>query len=281
MIIKEAQNLIQTLKEIGLTASEATIYLTLLSIGTNSASIVAKNANTNRSTCYTTLINLAQKGFIERTIKNRVTYFTAMEPNFILSQLKNKQEDMKYQIENLSHTLANFELLKNSLQKKPKVVFFEGEQGVKNIMENTLTSKGILRAYACLDGLTNLLPNYFPEYYKRRVKKGIEVKAIYPASIHSYMHKLNDRKELRQSRLIPEEFNFHLDILIFDSKVAITSIKENFGVLIDSEDMANAQRRIFDLIWESTAIYDEVMTKKMAKLVGKKTCDKHPECSCC
>ena len=263
-------SLIQGLREIGLTRNEANAYITLLSIGTNPASVVAKNGKINRSACYTTLIKLAYKGFAERIIKGNITYFTAIDPYFILDQLKNKQEKLDHQILKLNKTLESFHVLENIYLKKPKVVFFEGEKGIKNIMENTLTTKDIIRAYACLDGLTNMLPNYFPDYYKRRTAKGIKVKAIYPASMLSYLHKMNDGKELRKSLLIPSEYNFHFDFLIFDTKVAITSFKENFGLMIDSEDLASSQKKIFDLIWENSLTYDKLITRKMASLENQK-----------
>jgi sugar-specific transcriptional regulator TrmB len=281
MVLNDKQNLIQGLREVGLTANEAKIYISLLSIGTNPASIVAKNAKINRSACYTTLINLAQKGFAERTIKENTTYFTAIDPYFLLTQLKNKHEELEHQIKNLNGTLEKFQQIKNTYFKKPKVVFFEGEKGVKNIMESTLMTKDIIRAYACLDGLTHMLPNYFPDYYKRRTAKGIKVKAIYPASILSYLHKLNDNKELRESKLIPSEYNFHFDFLIFDSTVAITSIKENFGLIINSEDLADAQKKIFDLIWENTITYDKLITREMERLLKQKKCKSPGTCTCC
>ena len=83
----------------------------------------------------------------------------------------------------------------------------------------------------------------------------------------SFLHKQRDREELRESRLIPGEFDFHVDILIYDDKVAITSLREKFGVLIESKDMAESQRRIFDIIWESASKYDEMMTKSMEKFL--------------
>lgn len=260
MELQNIQKLLQTLRETGLTANEATAYLTLLSLGANPASVIAKKAAINRCTCYTILERLMKKGFIQQFIKDKITYYAAVEPRCLLDHLRNRSHELEQKIENLGNTIAQFELLKNEYQGRPKVVFFEGEAGVKNIMEDTLTSSTEIRAYACLSELTNLLPNYFPDYYKRRVQKGIFVRAIYPADEQSLLHKLRDKQELRESRLIPKEFDFHLDILMYDNKVAITSLKEKFGVLIESKEMADAQKKIFDFIWDATKQFDEIMT---------------------
>jgi sugar-specific transcriptional regulator TrmB len=273
MELQNLQKLIKTLSEIGLTANEANTYLTLIGIGPNPASVIAKKAAINRCTCYTILEHLMKKGFARKFIKNNVTYFSPVEPRYVLDRLKNKHNELEDKISGLSTYITRLDLLKNEFQGKPKVVFYEGEDGVKNIMEDTLTSKTLIRAYASLTELTNLLPGYFPDYYKRRAAKEISLKAIYPADELSYFHKLRDKQELRESRLIPKEFDFHLDILIYDNKVAITSLREKFGVLIESGDMFEAQKGIFDFIWMGTAEYDRIMTGMMEQRFKK---EDHP-----
>lgn len=265
MPFEETIQLFKMLKGIGLSANEANIYLTLLTLGPHPVSTIAKKAELNRSSCYDVVERLMKKGFLHQTNRNNVTYFSAAEPKLVLNQLTYTKNDLEDKIENLRLSLTQLEKLQCEFSHKPSVVFFEGEAGILNVMEDTLTSSEPIRAYASLSELTAILPNYFPKYYKRRTNKGIFVKAIYPANKESYFHKLRDSREMRESRLIPPEFDFHLDILIYDNKVAITSLKEKFGLLIKSESMANAQKKIFDIIWAGTKQYDEVMTNQMEK----------------
>jgi len=269
MDLQIIQKLLQTLKETGLTANEANTYIGLLSVGSNPVSVIAKKASINRCTCYTILERLMKKGFVNSYIKDNVTYYTAVEPKYLLEQLKNSRFELEDKISNLGNCIANFELMKKEYSGKPKVAFFEGVAGVQNVMENTLDSKGIIRAYASLTELTNLLPDYFPSYYSRRTAKGIFVKSIYPADTASMQHRLRDKEELRESRLIPKEFDFHMDFLIYDDKVAITSLVEKFGVLIESREMAESHKKIFDFIWEGTKQYDELILKMMKEEKGQ------------
>jgi sugar-specific transcriptional regulator TrmB len=265
MDLHNLQKLLQTLNEIGLTANEANAYIGLLSVGTNPVSVIAKKSAINRCTCYTILERLMNKGFVNSYIKDNITYYTAIEPKYLLEQLKNSRFELEDRISNLGNCIANFELLKKEYCGKPKVVFFEGVAGVQNVMEDTLNSKGIIRAYASLSELTDLLPDYWPSYYRRRTERAIFVKSIYPADETSIRHKQRDKEELRESRLVPKEFDFHLDFLIYDDKVAITSLVEKFGVLIESHEMAESHKKIFDFIWEGTRQYDTIVTKMMKK----------------
>ncbi len=258
-------NLIQTLKGVGLKDKEARTYLALLKLGPQSVSTIAKKAALNRSSCYLILERLMKKGFVEKLIQENNSTYRAVEPLYVLDQLKTKQYELESKIENLGVSLKDFDQLKNSYEVKPRVVFFQDETGLQNILENTFSSSEPLRCYASLDELSLLLPNYMPRYYQKRVQRGLHVKAMYPANEQSFLHKKRDKSELRESRLIPQEFDFHLDIMIYDHKVVITSLKEKFGVLIESKEMAEAQKKIFDLIWKATADYDQKITEHFEK----------------
>lgn len=254
MLFKTIEKLFNTLQEIGLSTNEANTYIGLLSIGTNPVSTIAKKVNLNRGTCYSILENLMRKGFIQEIIKKNITYYTAVEPHYIVEQLKRKQYILREKINYLTNALPEFEYIKSDTSHKPKVTFFEGEEGLQNIMEDTLNALHGIRAYASVPELLNLLPNYFQSYSKRRISKKIFVKAIYPTNPMSIEYKKRDQEELRETHLIPQQFDFHLDILIYNNKVALTSLEAKFGVLIESKEMAQAQGLIFDFIWNSDAL---------------------------
>lgn len=261
----------QTFLGVGLNENEAKTYLCLLRFGPQAVSVIAKKVGMNRSSCYTVLEHLMKKGFLEKIIQENNTLFRPVEPNYVLDQLKTKQYELETKIENLGFALKDFDHLQTGYGSKPKVIFFQDETGLQNIIENTFTSSEPLRCYASLDELSKFLPNYMPRYYQKRVKKGLYVKSLYPASEKSFLHKKRDKDELRESRLIPKNFDFHLDIMIYDQKVIITSLKEKFGVLIESKEIAEAKKKIFDIIWDSFAAYDKKITAQYEKIFKKRT----------
>lgn len=91
---------------------------------------------------------------------------------------------------------------------------------------------------------------YFKEYTKKKVEKNIHVKVIAPDDEESREVVSKDEEELRQSVLIPKKkFYFTTEINIYNNKILIVSWKEKFAVIVESEEIVNAQRRIFDLAW--------------------------------
>jgi sugar-specific transcriptional regulator TrmB len=262
--------LIKTLQAVGLNDKESQTYLSLLKLGPQPASIIAKKTAMNRSSSYIMLEKLTQKGFIEKIIQEKNTIYRAVDPVFILDRLKTRQDELESNIENLGLALKDFDQLKGGYETKPRVVFFQDEAGLQNMFEDTFTSSEPLRCYASLEELSMLLPNYMPRYYLKRVARQLRVRAMYPATEKSFLHKKRDKHELRESRLIPEEFDCHLDIMIYDHKVVITSLKEKFGVLIESKQMSEAQKKIFDLFWDAEKDYDQAITKHFEMEFQKK-----------
>jgi len=264
------EKLIENLKSVGLNEKEAQTYLALLKLGPQPVSVIAKKTNMNRSSCYMLLDRLSQKGTVEKIIQENNTLFRAVEPIYILDQLKSKKYELESKIENLGFVLKDFDELKSGYVVKPKVIFFQDESGLQNVLEDTFSSSEALRCYASVEELSSLLPNYMPRYYKKRIEHGLRVKAIYPGTEKSFLHKKRDQMELRESRLVPKEFDFHLDIMIYDNKVVITSLKEKFGVAIESKEMAEAQKKIFDLIWKASSAYDKKITAYFEKIFKTK-----------
>ena len=261
------------LNELGLQGNETAVYLALLSLGTNPASTLAKKAGLNRCTCYAVIERLIQKGFIGQIIKSNIAYFTAVEPCHLLTHLKTKHLELEKRINILGKSIDNLNQSKKD-HNRPKVVFFEGKAGLCNILEDTLRSSDEIRIFASLNGLHKILPDYLPGYHQRLNKINLPVKAIYPASELSYYYKSKYHNQDIEYQLIPPEYNFQLNIFIFENKVAIISPKADFGILIENKDMFDAQKRVFDFFWGTTKIYDRIMTKIMEEKVAfKKTPD--------
>jgi hypothetical protein len=67
--------------------------------------------------------------------------------------------------------------------------------------------------------------------------------------------KESDHEMLRESRFIdPVKFPFSVDINIYGLVTAISSLRGDkpFGVFIESAEIADSMRSVFNLVWEVT-----------------------------
>lgn len=241
------------LEQIGLSEKEAALYETLLKFGAQPAGSLAKRAKLNRATTYNVLETLLQKGLVAKYGKKHTTYFSAQEPRHLLSYLDHKKIDIEKQKELVNNSLARFYQLVNPAGFRPHISHFEGKEGVRTLIENTLTAKNkqLFGILSIMDLTEVLGAKFFDDYIAKRIKKNIKLNVL-RAEIKDLPHKYPSSKmEFREWRKIPEGVAFDLSMYIYDNKVALISSKEEgFGLLIESKEFAKMQRTFFNTLWQ-------------------------------
>jgi HTH-type transcriptional regulator, sugar sensing transcriptional regulator len=236
--------------ELGFNQKEAKVYLALLELGPSTATEISRRAKINRTTSYDILDSLAGDGLVNLIGETKIQKYAAESPAKVIKFLENKITKTKEQL-NLAQSLLPQLLSIYSVKEKPKVKFYEGTEGMKEGFEDTLTAKDEILAYAVGEDMYQALSKkYFQDYFKRRVAKNIHVRLIAPDTSESRAVAVNDIIELRTSLFVPkEQFYFSIEMNIYNNKIMIASWREKFAIIIESEEITSAQRKIFELAW--------------------------------
>lgn len=243
------EHVADALKSIGLSDREVGVYIALLGLGKGTVTQITRKAGINRTTGYDILDSLLAKGVISISGKEPKQEYIAEAPGKIISYLKEEIEKDKERLARAEKLIPELETLHN-VAGRPSVRFYEGVDGLRQVYEDTLTSREPIRAYATVDDMHKGLPNYFPEYYKRRAGAGIAIRAIVPGTEIGKDRKTQDAKEMRATALVPQDkFYFHPEINIYDNKVMIASWREKLGIIIESAEIADAMKKIYELAW--------------------------------
>jgi len=246
----ESNNLIyKTLVSIGLSEKEAGVYLALLELGKRTVSPIARKAGINRTTSYDILDRLVSKGLISVSGKEPTQEYITESPEKLRSFVESELNKKKAQLQTLDSLVPQLKSLHN-VSARSQVRFYEGKEGLEQVYEDTLTSHEEIRAYASVEDTQQTLPDYFPKYYKRRAKNGIPIRAIFPTTPEAIELSKRNKDELRETALVPsEQFSFSPEINIYDNKVMIASWKERLGIIIESQEIADAMKKIYELAW--------------------------------
>lgn len=236
----------QILEQINIEGKKAEAYLACLEMGGATGYLIAKKTGLKRPTAYDLINQLMKEGLVYKSIKGNIKYFSPADPEVLLKKIKEKEE----KIRSIMPTLQN---LYNSPKTKPFIRYFESKEGIKEMYEDSLRScrKGDeILAYVGEDVMAHL-PEYAENYVRRRVEKGIRLRGIYKqdAEIKKYLAK--NIEQLRESKILDEkDFPVSNETNIYKNKIAIASYgTEMFGMIIESEEIARAQRAIFELAW--------------------------------
>ena len=247
----------KSLEFIGFSEKEVLVYLALLELGKGTVTQISKKAGINRPTGYHILSSLESKELVKVSGKEPKQEYVAESPDQIEKLLLKKIENDQAFIKEAKKIIPELKSIHNVVDR-PKVLFYEGKDGLQKVYEDTLTSHEEILAYASVEDIQPTLPHYFPEYYKRRAKKGIKIRAIFPESPEAKERANLDKEEIRESLLVPsKKFGFHPEINIYDNKVMIASWREKLGIIIESAEIADAMKKIYELAWAEAKRLDK------------------------
>ncbi len=230
----------------GLSESEAAVYLAALELGETTVSRLARKAGIKRTTAYLVIESLKEKGLISSLKKESTSVFFAEDPRKIHDIL----EERKEKIDKIMPQLLAFT---NLIDKKPKIRYFEGTEGIKEVYRDSLRYPGreMLTWYSETYS-THFDEKFFLEdYIPKRVKKKIFVRAILPDNEIIRNLTKNDQKHLRKSKFIsPEQYHISIEINMYgNNKVGIISYDEQLGIIIESKKIYDSIKNIFEIMW--------------------------------
>lgn len=251
----------ETLERVGFTENESNVYLALLEIGRGTIAQIAKRAGINRTTGYNVLAVLAQRGLASISGRGVRQEYAAESPDRLVAFLRKEAENLVANLSSISAIVPELKSMHN-VGTRPKVRFYEGIEGLETVYEDTLTSTEPIRAYAAVDDMHAVMPEYFPKYYERRAREGIAIRAIIPSTNVGKDRAEKDKAELRETALIPaEKFTFTPEINIYNNKVVIASWREKLGIIIESVEIADAMKQTFELAWAEAKRLDAELKK--------------------
>ncbi|MFH1030557.1 MAG: helix-turn-helix domain-containing protein [bacterium] len=250
---------IQTnLENIGLTEKEAKVYLAALELGPASIQALTKKSAIKRSTVYEMIKNLKKAGLMSETIKGKRRLFIAAEPETLKRIIKQKEKM-------LSEIMPELKSISNIGFTKPKVMYYEGREGIREIFWDTIKIKtGMAYWISIIDELTALVGEDFVyKYIEEKAKRGLWIKSILitskQPSNYKYLDPLTYERTLRKVRFTPKELDFSNTIAIYGNRVAIISTrKEGFGFVVESEDYAKSMKVFYDLLWNISKPYGDM-----------------------
>jgi len=244
----------ETLKKIGLNEKEINIYSVLLEQGEQKIADLLQKTKLKRGDLYYALDNLVAKSLIEKEDKEKKLHFRLNHPNRLQELVEEKEREVKNLGSEIQAILpvviSNYNLVSN----QPGVKMVEGPQGVKLAMDDSLNSQTEILTILTPDEVDKYIDQANKNYIKRRYNAGIKKKILVADNHHNRKHYQGKTNELTEIRYIKGVLVTSGAVLqIYNNKVNYIIIKPSgaIGLIIDNASIANMQRSLFMLLWNS------------------------------
>jgi sugar-specific transcriptional regulator TrmB len=250
-------DLCKTLEELGLGGHEPAVYAALLEQSPAGAAWIAKRCGLSRSSVYTTLGVLAEKGLVGTTHKNDVKQFVAGGAGALLEVLRQDQVRAEARVKRAAGLVDMLARLTESSIHVPQIAHFEGAEGLKRIYLAMLRAAPRGATMSILRDEFIWQPAWafvFEADWRERVRrlksdKGITTRLLVNRSTierrHAAYYKRHRHVERRYLRIPVERFGLYVvedtaAILSFENanlvgiRIVNRHIATNLGVLFES-----------------------------------------------
>lgn len=163
------------LRQLGLTGNEIKAYVTCLENGMLNISQISEKTGIYRTLVYDVIKSLMKQGLLSFVMKENKRYFKAADPDILTGMASEKQR----LLEKTKDLVKKLKIIKKEEKEIESIEVLQGKKALKNLMEDILkTPHPNYLVLGYTGKVKETIPEYFEQWEKRRVKMGINRKAI-------------------------------------------------------------------------------------------------------
>lgn len=242
--------------EAGLSEEQAAIYSALLDKGPLKAGAISSWTGLKRGLIYKVLDQLENMGLISKKGgEGTVAVFAPEHPSALSVIMERKEKSFALAKEAVSFSLGALSSKFNLLSGKPNVQFYEGKEGIKKVLEDTLLVPAgtEIYTYADIEAIIKYIPEINKEYSDKREVAKI-IKKAFLLDTEQARNLINDyHTKVTETKFInPGVLEFETVMQIYENKVSYITLKENsmIGVIIEDSSIYKMHKAIFEYFWK-------------------------------
>lgn len=254
--MRDAMKLDEILRGLGLDTAEIDTYSFLLMHGPTGAGQLAGKVGLARSSLYGVLNRLCERGLISESLDEKTKIFIAEPPDKLGLIFGRKIEALAELREEFRKILPDLKKNNKRILLKPRLEMLRGAEGLQSVLKDMLLYHDLqtFALWPIRSMLKVLSPEFFRYLNKERILNNLYTRAIWPADhgvnlkSHPYLGVGEGFK--REIRVAPAGVEFPMGYWSYGRKTAfISSEKESFGFLIESDELSLTLKAQFDPLW--------------------------------
>jgi sugar-specific transcriptional regulator TrmB len=243
-----------SLSQAGLTYTQAKIYELLLKNGPLKAGKIHQKTDLKRGLVYKVLEELVDLGMVNKKEPGKVAIFEAEHPAKLKDLAEKQEQKAKTAQLVLDGLLGQMISEFNLVSGRPGVQFFEGKEGIKRVLEDSLTSRTEIYSYADIDAINKYINDLNMDYVAKREKLKLKKKGIFLDTPETRRLLAGYHTDITESRVIKHSGTpFATVMQIYDNKISyITLTRERMiGVIVEDPLIYHMHLYLFEYMWST------------------------------
>lgn len=237
------------LKGVGLSENETTIYLAALSQGPTTAATLSKQSGIKRTTVYSAIESLQEKGLIHEEPRGLKRVFVAEHPEKLDFVVEVQRQHLQSILPDLSSMYFQVDDTAGSIKT------YSGLDGIKRVYDGLLKQLKEGDFYLVISDQQKWIshdPVYFEKFKRERAKLGLTIRLLLQDLPSARRNKPLQRNYNESLKILPKQVELATNMVIVPHKVIIVQTVEPLRALvIESKAVVQMNRVLFDIIWQA------------------------------
>ena len=244
----ENNHYIEILKEIGLSEHESAVYFTMVSLGSSPVLKIARTSGVKRTTIYSVIDSLKEKGLVRVELKGLKSLFVAESPKKlegILEQRKNK----------FKKNLLDFMQIYNKGGGESLIKIYEGLEAVKSVYEGLINDVKPGDDYLIISDAERwfaLDRDYFMDFTERRAKLPIKIRMLIQDNADAEYLSKYQRNFNYTTRILPKETKLTTNLVVTPQKAVVHQlVPPIMAIVIENKNIIKMHQEMFEVVWKA------------------------------
>ncbi|MFA6272852.1 MAG: helix-turn-helix domain-containing protein [Patescibacteria group bacterium] len=256
MKTKDMSGLEDELQLLGITKSEAQIYVAILGTGESKVSLIATRTGINRRNIYDSLSTLIDKGLIFQIVGEKEGIYAAVAPEKLNQLIQSKEIA-------LGTVLPDMKKIFQSTKVQEKAIIYRGIEGFKKFMQDMLESKTAIRSVGAKGGWGDKKLGDYAEWFEReRIKRKIKVYNLFDHEMRTVIGRSQPLYDAYgEHRFLPPSYSTNSSVDIFGDTIVIFTglyveqvVNDVVLSVLVSRDLAESYRIWFQCMWDASSV---------------------------
>ncbi len=243
------EKLLKLLEDIGLSPSEANVYLTALSLGPTTVLRISKHSGIKRSTVYDIVESLKNKNLMSIELKGLKQTYVCENPERLDSILESRKRDFSAKLPEL---MALYKLQGN----ESSIKYYSGLKAMKQVYLGTLDDIKHDDEYLIITNQEKwfaLDPDFWmKEYIEVRAKLPCKTRLLSQNSVLAQEHKKFEKNYNEEFRIFKQGVSINIDMVLTPTKLIIVDLSTPLTTLvIENKSIIELQKQMFEILWQN------------------------------
>jgi predicted transcriptional regulator len=225
------------LVESGFEEKEAEIYLAVLELGKATVTDISRKSGIKRTTIYEYLNKLSSESLLYKTTRKKRIFYAAENPDKLAKILEKRKRK-------ISSILPQLQEIYSVSRHQPQIRFYEGIEGLRTIYDEiTQTSHTVYGAFSAEKYFKLFNEEDNDKFFQNIRENGGQIRDLIENSPTGKKHAKSEfYKGIGTPKILPKDFDLSVDLMIAGNKVAMLSLVNLIGVIIENQEIADLQR---------------------------------------